>query len=240
MMTRCGVTLGSLAQGKSKRRRVLGCHRSYCPACARLRRNRIFSRMRPWVEGQMGLTGGAAFLTLSLPESDGRVIDRLARLSKEVRSIPTARDWRRGFCPDIGVVMTFEIGPGSNRTGYVHAHLFIYSGSREALGAFLNWLSSRWSRRVKRDLIEGAGLEFMGPNPEEWAPRLHYLLKGNRIALDWPLPLVEEVLEAITSGKRFFSVWGLAKRRGGWTRARFAGNIQAFRPSLMGKLKVAG
>jgi hypothetical protein len=187
----------------------------------------------------MGLTGGAALLTLSLPESNGRVIDRLAHLSKEVRSIIGTPVWRR-FLLDIGAVMTIEIGSGTNRTGYVHAHLFVYSGSREALGAFLDWLSSRWSRRARRDLIDGAGLEIMGPNPDEWAPRLCYLLKGNRIALDWPVTLVAEVLEAITSRKRLFSAWGLAKRRGGWTRARFARNIQAFRPSHTRRLQAAG
>lgn len=238
-LTRCGVTPASLARGKSKRRRVLGCHVRYCPVCARLRQNRIFSRMRPWVEGQMGEHGCAALLTLALPDTPELLIDRLVSLAEEVRSITGTRAWRR-FSETIGVVMTLEVGAGSTGRGHPHAHLFVYSDSRKSLDAFLDWFRAHWSRRVKRDLIEGAGLDFMGPDPGEWAPRLSYLLKGNRIVPDWPLPLVGEVLKAITSGKRLFSVWGLAKRPGGWTRARFAYNIRVFRPSCERRFQATG
>lgn len=239
-LTHCGVTPTTLARGRSERRRVLGCHAGYCPICTRLRRNRIFSRMRPWIERQMGEFGASAHLKLALPSSEGRVLERLNRLAKEVRSVTTIPAWRDRFSSDIGVVMALEVGPGSHNLGHPHAHLFVFASAETALEAFLEWLKTRWTRRVQTDLIEGAGLSLLGQSPDAWAPRLRYVLKGNRISPDWPLPLVEQVIEAITSRKRLFSVWGLAKRRGGWTRARFAGNIQAFRPNLMGKVKAAG
>lgn len=239
-LTQCGVTPTTLARKRSQRQRVLGCHTSYCPICARLRRNRIFSRMRPWIKGQMGLFGASAHLKLALPPSEGRVLERLSRLADEVRSATTTRDWRQRFSSNIGVVMTLEVGPGSHKLGYPHAHLFIYASTRGALDAFLDWLKARWARRVRQKLIEGAGLSLMGPDPDEWAPRLHYILKGNRIRPDWPQDLVKQVIEAITSRKRLFSVWGLATRRGGWTRARFATNIQAFRPTTLKRLRATG
>lgn len=238
-LTFCGVTPTSLARDRSKRRRVLGCHSSLCPVCARLRQNRIFSRMRPWVEGQMGELGRAALLKLAIPDTQELVIDRLTDLADEVRSITGTRAWRK-FSGAIGVVMTLEVGRGSTGRGHPHAHLFVYSNSGKVLDAFLDWLKIRWSRRVKRDLIEGADLIFMGPDPSVWAPRLHYILKGNRVDPDWPLPLMREVIEAITSGKHLFSVWGLAKRPGGWTSARFASNIRVFRPSYAQRLLAAG
>ncbi len=196
--------------------------------------------MRPWIKGQMGLSGASAHLKLALPSSQGRVLERLSRLAKEVRSVTTTRDWRRGFSLTIGVVMTLEIGPGSDKRGHPHAHLFIYASTREALDTFLDWLKSRWARRVGQKLIEGAGLSLMGLDPDEWAPRLHYILKGNRIRPDWPQDLVKQVIEAITSRKRLLSVWGMAIRRGGWTRARFATNIQAFRPTSLKRLRATG
>lgn len=239
-LTRCGVTPNTLARRVSQRRRVLGCHMSYCPTCARLRQNRIFSRMRPWVEGQMGEFGASAHLKLALPSSQGRVLERLSQLGKEVRSVTSTRDWREGFSLSIGVVMTLEIGPGGDQRGHPHAHLFIYASTKGALDPFLDWLKTRWARRVRQRLIEGAGLSIMGPDPNEWAPRLRYILKGNRIQPGWPQDLLEQVIEAITSRKRLFSVWGMAVRQGGWTRARFATNIQAFRSAAQNQLRATG
>lgn len=239
-LTQCGVTPATLARSKRERRRVFGCHVGYCPICARLRQNRIFSRMRPCIEGQMGEFGASAQLKLALPSSEGRVSERLGRLAKEVRSTTTTRGWRQRFSSDIGVVMTLEIGPGSDMLGHPHAHLFIYARTDHALEAFLGWLKVRWTRRVRTELIEGASLTLMGRDPDKWAPRLRYVLKGNPISPDWPLALVEEVIEAITSRKRLFSVWGLATRRGGWTRARFASNIQVFRPTALSGFRATG
>jgi hypothetical protein len=166
-------------------------------------------------------------------------VERLDRLAEEVRSITGTRVWRR-FSGVIGVAMTLEVGPGTTGRGHPHAHLFVYSNSAETLDDFLDWLKGRWFRRVKRELIEGAGLTIMGPGPDDWAPRLSYILKGNHIMPGWPHPLVDEVLEAISSGKRLFSAWGLAHRRGGWTSARFAPNVQRFRPFCERRLLATG
>lgn len=239
-LTRCGVTPKVLTRGKSKRRRVLGCHAGYCPICARLRRNRIFSGMRPWIEGQMGELGAAAHVKVALPHSEGRILERMERLAKKIRSATAARDWRKRFSGQVGVVMNLEIGPGTSMTGHPHAHLFIYARTEEGLDAFLGWLKAWWRRRAKRDLIEGAGLTYLGRDPGTWAPRLRYVLKGNRINPGWPVGLVKEVMEAITSGRRYFSVWGIAARRGGWTRARRAANIQALRPFSGSALRATG
>jgi hypothetical protein len=162
------------------------------------------------------------------------------KLAKEVRSAKTSSIWRHRFLGEIGVVMNLEIGPGTDQRGHPHAHLFIYARTEKALEAFLDWLRARWKKRVRVELIEGAGLTLLGRNPDSWAPRLRYVLKGNRVDPQWPLGLLGEVLESITSHRRLFTTWGIAGRKGGWTRARRNGTIRKFHPVAPSHLRATG
>lgn len=219
----CGLrTLDHTKEGRTFRL-TLGCGAAYCPVCVLRKRNKLFRALRGCVEANVGAEGVAALVTLALPDTPSRsVLSRLERLVAEVRSGKQCGAWRRGFKHTIGVVMGVEIGPGGAFQGHPHVHLFVFSPSTHEVQRFVGWMQIRWRRRVGRDLMDGFEIRNLSAKPDDWAPRLRYVLKGSELRPEWPEDLLCEVLIALSAGKRLSTFWGLAMRKGGWSRPRAA------------------
>lgn len=218
----------------------LGCGAAYCPVCVIRRRDRVFKAMRDRILQTIQHTGAAVHLVFALPPGQGSVLERLTRVAKEIRSAKQAPAWRGKFKATIGVVMGLEVSGGSHLCGHPHVHLFAYSAEAREVQAFTAWLKARWMRRVDGVLVEGCEELHLSAAPEEWAPRLRYVMKGSKLDPTWPPGLLQEVVAALSAGKRLLTTWGIAMRRGGWTRVRRATNIQVFRPNHLGKLPATG
>lgn len=218
---RCGLrTFDHTKEGKTFHL-TLGCGAAYCPVCVLRKRNRLFRALRGCVEANVGAEGAAALVTLALPDTPSRsVLSRLERLVAEVRSSKQCGAWRRGFKHTIGVVMGVEIGPGGAFQGHPHVHLFVFSPSTREVQRFVGWMQERWRRRVGRDLMDGLEIVNLSAEPDDWAPRLRYVMKGSELRPEWPEDLHFEVLVALSAGKRLSTFWGLARRKGGWSRLR--------------------
>jgi hypothetical protein len=180
----------------------------------------VFHAIRAFVAMHLGPAGAAAHLVLALPDFGLSLLDQLTLLGKEVRSIKQTAIWRERYQPVIGVVMGLEISGGEALGGHPHAHLFVFSHESEELELFLARLSERWRRRLGKELVAGCEVFHLSSDPDEWAPRLRYVMKGSTLDPDWPVELVREVGLALSARKRLLTFWGSARRQGGWLRRR--------------------
>jgi hypothetical protein len=218
----------------------LGCGAAYCPVCALRKGGRIFNPMRARLLRTLHPSGAAAHLVLALPHGSGSVLDRLTLLADEVRSAKHTPSWEKRFKHTVGVVMGLEVAGGGDLRGHPHAHLFVYSARAGEIQAFVAWLKARWCRRVQGVLVEGCEELHLSMDPNDWAPRLSYVLKGSELNPTWPPDLLQEVVASLSAGKQLITTWGIAGRPGGWARAKRTTNIQAFRPTPRNKLRATG
>lgn len=217
-LRRCG-TSRRVVQGPHGDRVVpWGCRAAYCPVCALNRRNRLFARLRPWVKAGIGLRGGVVLATFAHRPGDGCLPERLWALAKRLRGVCVSRAWREKFRAQVGVVVALEVSEGVDGRGHPHAHLFVFSQELERLEEFVVWLQDWWLERNPECRPNAKSIAWCGRHPDDWAPRLRYVLKGSPISPDWPKGLIEEAVEVMGSGRRMLTFWGLAERKGGWFR----------------------
>lgn len=218
----------------------LGCGAAYCPVCVIKRRNSVFRAMRGVVASTIGSTGAAAHLILSLPRSGSTLLDRLDSLGVEVRTVKQTSTWRTRYQPVLGVVMGLEVEGGQALDGHPHAHLFVFSGDTGQLHSFIAWMSERWQRRTGWVLMVGCQVFLCSDNPDEWAPRLRYVMKGSELCPDWPMSLIHEVALSLSARKRLLTFWGLARREGGWLRKRAKRKVVSLHSRTTSPLASAG
>lgn len=185
------------------------CHKAICSSCALARKRKHFAILRPRVEAVLSRNGLALSLTIGR-SGEGTLLERLDAFSCHLRSHLGAKAFRRSLREGLGVILSLEIGPGQRHVGHPHAHILLIGSDAPKVTAFAAQLDRRFGEEASPHALRINHLESFSTS-QNWQSALAYLLKGSAPAANLPRHRLVAILEALSAGKRLFSLHGSAR-----------------------------